>query len=455
MKPGYLFTYNKTTGLVRSQNHLTAQDSLAERWAFRFLVGLIASQGFLIPVIAFTSLNWSVWPNLPDFFGVGLVLSVVFMRNRPQVSSFDRDTLKDIVRMGAFFALNVLIVTSLISSSGEGIKFGVYNLFLFGKLIAIYWAIAHVPLDRAKMYILHIAALAAFLWLSFSTLGDRYSLIEINDLVKHLPQAQAGKWSVLLVDLESTVSNSHGVTTVTQLILGTLVIATAYHYRDTMFIEGLVFLLTFPVSFITGSRQGIVRAGVFFLTLWTRRVGRLFVTLLFLALLLSLVQLGAHDPFHADTNPYIQAAAERHGVLIEDPFSNESLAGRPELWAKVINTLNSNPIFWFSGYGMGNYVEYQNAAHNMLLKLLQDGGIIEIVVIGGLWLRIFRRIWSHRQKSWSIIALTAAMLTSTLTAAIFYPALSTGWYLGLYFIVLHITLGNQALDDISPETDAR
>jgi O-antigen ligase len=87
---------------------------------------------------------------------------------------------------------------------------------------------------------------------------------------------------------------------------------------------------------------------------------------------------------------------------------------------------------------MGNYAEYQNPAHNMVLQLLQDGGIIELVLVGILWIRIFRRIWMVRREAWALVALTASMLASTIASAIFYPTLSTGWYLGLYFVAMHL-----------------
>jgi hypothetical protein len=85
----------------------------------------------------------------------------------------------------------------------------------------------------------------------------------------------------------------------------------------------------------------------------------------------------------------------------------------------------------------------------MMLRLLQDGGIIELVLISILWIRIFGRIWAVRREAWVMVALTAGMLTSVFTSAIFYPTLATGWYLGLYFVSLHIMAGSQPVDATS------
>jgi O-antigen ligase/polysaccharide polymerase Wzy-like membrane protein len=415
------------------------------RWAFLFLLGFIATQGYLIPVVALPSLNWAIWPNLPDIFGIGLGLSVFFFRPYLRLSTFNRNTLHDLTWMWIIFVLNFLFVTIPFSLTGEGIKFGGFTLILFAKMLFVYWAVAHIPLDKKRMQLLHAAALIAFLWLALSTLADRFSIIEIDNFVRHLPQASAGKWSVRVVSLNSTVSNSHGGTTVALLVIGALVIGTIRH-KFRLLVEGIVIALSIPVAFISGSRQGLVRFFAFFATYFGRNWGRILILLLLLLILSGPIFLLFGDPFSDIDNPFYNRALERQSILIEDPFSNEGLSGRPDIWQSVIDTLNEDYIRWVAGYGIGNYVEYDNAAHNMPLQFLQDGGIVLFIYATLLWLRIFSRIWQYRQQSWVIISLTVAMFTSVFTSAIFYPNLATGWYLGLYFVAMHIMLGAEHED---------
>lgn len=417
--------------------HYSKRSLARTRQAFFFLVAFVAAQGYLVPIIDIPQINWAVWPSLPDIFGACLIVNMVRTNvRRIPVSALNRRTLRDLLWMWVFFAINFLIVTIPNSTTGEGIKFGGYVLIVFAKLIAVYWAVMHIPLDQRRLRIIHIAALAAFLWLALTTLADRFYLIEINDFTRHLPAALAGKWNTSIISLDSTVSNSHGGTTVTLLVIGALAVGTARH-RFTWPVQLMVFVLLAGSSFLSGSRQGLVRIAAFIAIYFTKQRSRLLLFLLpfFLSAAL-IVQIFPKEKLVA--NPYYLKALERQSELIDDPFSSESLSGRPILWISVIETLNEKPIRWLIGYGLGNYTEFKNAAHNMFLQFLQDGGLLELFCFSLLSLRIFRRIWVVRQEAWTFISLSGGMLTSFLTSAIFYPTLGTGWYLGLYFVVLHV-----------------
>jgi len=49
------------------------------RLSFFLLCGFIATQGFLVPVMSLP-VNWALWPNLPDLFGIFMVISVAISR---------------------------------------------------------------------------------------------------------------------------------------------------------------------------------------------------------------------------------------------------------------------------------------------------------------------------------------------------------------------------------------
>jgi O-antigen ligase len=276
--------------------------------------------------------------------------------------------------------------------------------------------------------------LLALLFVSLAMLADRLYLIEIDAFARHLPRRAAGKWGA--VDLSSTVGASAGATTVTILILGGLVLGTARH-RFAWLVEAIVFALGMGTCFLSGSRQGLVRMAAFIGTYSLKKPAKYFV-LVILFLVPAAVILLQNNSLQLRENIEYSRALERQGVLLSDPFSNEGLAGRPELWQEIVDKLNEEPVRWAIGYGIGNYVEYEAASHNMVLRLIQDGGLIELVLVGFLWIRIFRRVWAARHRAWASVALTAGMLTSALTSEIFYPTLSTGWYLGLYVITLQL-----------------
>jgi hypothetical protein len=436
----------RTDSHVRLQfaQHYSKRSFARTRQAFAFLVAFVATQGYLVPIMDIPQINWAVWPSLPDIFGACLIVSVVLTNaRRIPVSTLNRGTLRDLLWMWVLFVINFLIITIPNSTTGEGIKFGGYVLIVFTKLIAIYWAVMHIPLNQRRLQILHIAALAAFLWLALTTLADRFYLIEIDNFTQHLPPALTGKWNTSIISLDSTVSNSHGGTTVTLLVIGALVIGTAKH-RFKWLVDILVFVLLAGTSFLSGSRQGMVRFAAFIGIYLTKQRGRLLLIFWFLFLSAPLIAYIFPEE-KLVVNPHYIKALERQSVLLGDPFSSEGLSGRPDLWLSVIETLNEDPNRWLIGYGLGNWAEFENAAHNMFLQFLQDGGLFELLCFSLLWLRILRRIWTACQEAWVFIALSAGMLTSFLTSAIFYPTLGTGWYLCLYFIVLH-TLSTKPIE---------
>jgi len=204
--------------------------------------------------------------------------------------------------------------------------------------------------------------------------------------------------------------------------------------------EALVLLAGGVGTFLTGSRQGIVRFATFTAVYLASRPKRLlligFAMVFFFLLFTSQVSL--EEVIQSEA---AQASLERQMVLIQDPLSNEGLSGRPEIWRSVLDTLSERPIRWIIGYGIGNYAEFKNAAHNMVLQLLQDGGMVMLVGVTWIWIRMFRRVWNSRHRSWHLVALTAGLLSSAFTSGIFYPNLATGWYLGFYFVSMHVCFG--------------
>lgn len=417
---------------------------LRGRLPFLLLLGFIGSQGYLVPVTDLPGLNWAVWPSLPDVFGVGLLAVVLVSRGRGRLSEFDRGLIKDLLLMEALFTANFLFVTLPNSSTGTGIRFGGFTVILLAKYIAVFWAISHVALNRARIRAIHWAAIVAFVWLNLSTIADRFHIIEIDEFMRHLP-ADAGKWSVR--GMSSTVGPNHGNTSVAILVIGALVVLTSGR-KVGWLVEACVLLLGGVGIAISGSRQGIVRLFAFVGAYLVPRPKRLVLVLMVMLPLAGLAYLRL-DPRAVAENDAVQDSIERQMVLVTDPVSNEGMSGRPGLWLSVLDTLNDDPVRWIVGYGIGNYAEFGNAAHNMVLQFLQDGGLVFLCLVTALWVRVWRRLWAIRQRAWASVALFIGLLASSMTSGIFYPNLATGWYLGLFFVILHI---QAALAAVSPSS---
>src|SRR3972149_3335438 len=159
---------------------------------FLFLLGFVATQGYLIPVMALP-VNWSLWPNLPDLFAFGMVLSSLHLVGRTKMHSFNRTTLSALTAILAFFICNLIVVTWPNSRTGEGIKYGGFSIFLLAKYIIVYWAATLIPITPQRKRLLHLAAWAAFLWLALTVILAHFNLFDPKAFVTHLPMSSSGK----------------------------------------------------------------------------------------------------------------------------------------------------------------------------------------------------------------------------------------------------------------------
>ena len=416
--------------------HRASGPSVWGKLPFYCLVGFVATQGFLIPVMALP-VNWAMWPSLPDIFGYSMFASVLLSRKRQRLAQLESDTLRDLLWMLGLFAANFLFVTVPNSQSGVGVKFGGFTLLLLIKYILVFWAASHIPMTNARLRMLQWASFLAFAWIIVTMVADRFHLIEIDRMTGHLPAAVAGHWGV--VNLNSTVGPNHGQTSTALLLLSAFSVMSAGPLLGWL-TEALVLLAGGVGTFLTGSRQGVVRFATFVVVYLASRPKRLLLIGFAMAffLLLFTSQISLKDVTQSEP---VQASLERQMVLLQDPLTSEGLSGRPEIWRSVLDTLSERPIRWIIGYGIGNYAEFKNAAHNMVLQLLQDGGVVLLVGVTWVWISVFRRVWHARHRSWHLVALTAGLLSSAFTSGIFYPNLASGWYLGFYFVSMHVCFG--------------
>jgi len=399
--------------------------------AFLFLVGFIATQGYTIPVVSLP-LNWALWPSLPDLFGLGLLFSVVLSRPVARMDEFDSYTSKRLWILVLYSVLSFVALTLPQSRTGVGAKYGGFTLILYFKYVLVSWAASYVPLDEERTRWVHRSALLAFIWLAVTVLASRLGVLDMAVFTTWLPSGSSGRWAA---GIDSTVGLQNQTPSAILLLAG-LVVATM-DYRRRWLTVALLLALGALVTFLTGSRQGVVRLVAFIMVLSARRAGRVLLGLVFIAVL-ALLLVDAWGGLSVTPGSNLERVLQKQSRLVKDPLTNEALSGRPGIWARTIRILSDNPSFCVVGAGIGSYAEYGGGAHNLILTLLLEGGVLALLLYVVCYGGIFLRLWRIRDRAWPLVAVTAGMLTSIMTSETFYPNLATGWGLGLYLVLLRI-----------------
>jgi O-antigen ligase len=423
------------TGLRYEFSHSEARpQALPLGTGFLCLVGFISTQAFTIPVAVLPT-NWALWPSLPDIFGLGLALSVALSTQPGRTSRLGSSVSKYLWILVVYSVLSFVTLTLPQGRSGVGIKYGGFTLLLYCKYVLVAWAASHVPLDEERVVWIHRAALLALVWVAATSLASRFGLLDLRVFTSRLPAADSGRWAGVL---DSTVGKQNQ-TPVTMLLLAGLALVTT-DYRKRWLTTILVIALGTLVAVLTGSRQGAVRFVAFTSVLLAWRGGKLLLGLACTALLAGFL-LDASGTLAISPGSTAEAALQRQRVLFQDPLTEEGLSGRPIIWARTIETLREHPNLYLTGAGIGSYVKYGGASHNMILQLLLEGGVVALLLYIICYGAMLRQLWRTRDQTWAMVAVTAALLTSLMTSEVFYPTLATGWYLGLYFVSLQIAGG--------------
>jgi hypothetical protein len=321
--------------------------------------------------------------------------------------------------------------------TGDGMRYGAFTLVLMCKYIGVYWAATRIEITQGRLRVLHIAAWVAFLWLSVTFFGSYTGVLDMRIFTAHLPVGSVTmRWGG--ARMMSTADVSHGGTSMAIMLIAGAIAATAGN-RLSLVRSTVIVLVGSAVVFLCGSRQGLVRFAVFVIVLYARKAQTLLIG--FPLIVAGIVIFGVSAGFESVLDTEMgQRAMERQSVILEDPFSNEGLSNRPTLWLGAIDILSKEPFRYLVGIGIGNYAEFRNAPHSMPLTMLLDGGLIGVTIITFSYGIIFQMLWRQRQQGWALVAVTAGMMTSFFTSAVFLPTLATGWYLGFYYLLTHLAL---------------
>jgi hypothetical protein len=346
-------------------------ESLPLGTGFFCLVGFILTQAFTIPVAVLPT-NWALWPSLPDIFGLGLVLAVLMSEQSPGAGRTRTLASWHLWVLLLYSVLSFVTLTLPQSGTGVGIKYGGFTLVLYIKYVVVAWAASRIPLDEQRVEWIHRAALVAFVWLAATSLASRFGFLDLGVFTSRLSGAGSGRWAGTL---DSTVGRRNQTPITMLLLAGLALVTTDYRRRwvTTVLVVGLGTL----VSVLTGSRQGAVRFAAFTSVLLAWRGRKLMLGLAYSVVLAALL-LDAGGALVVAPGSNADTALQRQRVLFDDPLTDDGLSGRPLIWARTIAVLNDNPRFLLTGAGLGSYVEYGGASHNMVLQLLLEGGVIAL-----------------------------------------------------------------------------
>ena len=196
-------------------------------------------------------------------------------------------------------------------------------------------------------------------------------------------------------------------------------------------------LLMITSIFLTGSRGGVVALAIGFLVLlWRFRSWQTLVAFLFFCFLVGVVIF---------FNPSSQIIWQRLVGYQTSP----SVFSRIELWTECIKIFKESPIL---GVGLGNvnyHMKLSGAlfvkAHNLILELLSETGIIGFIIFAGLFYKVFRiqienciNIQSGFQDSlaWGILAGTIAVFSHSMVE----PNISSYQFSLVFWTVIGISV---------------
>lgn len=402
---------------------------------------LLLSQVYQLPILVIREINWALWPNVPDLV-ISAMLFYLLIKKRINLSTilrvYKENSFSSILGR-LFLIIEILLISNylifLFFSTPTVNKYGGYSILVMAKYLAIFTIISHIHLSKEDLKRLHRLMLLLLLISCFSVIFIKLDIIDVDKFRSHLPRGISGRWDAIRLD--SLMGATHGETSIYLLMFLALVILSSYK-KLIGFLSTFIIGLVAIAIFITGSRQGIVRLFIYCLTLFLliykkeKKVNVLGATLLLIYLIFSF------NFIRKVEKDYIYEAVQRQNIFIENPFSEEGLSGRPLIWKDIIKVLNSNPIRWVVGFGIGGWAQLGLNAHNMFLQIILDGGLILLSVMIIIYIMMFKTLFRYRYSLPSCFALFAALLSSIFTSNIFYPSISSGWTIALFLITIRI-----------------
>jgi len=167
------------------------------------------------------------------------------------------------------------------------------------------------------------------------------------------------------------------------------------------------------------------------------RVGGLLVGILILGAFAAAIPWGelSEGASNSDTDLYSRQKAIFHA------FNRESLSGRDDIWKEHLTVLNDQPLRWVVGGGLGAAAEIGGDAHNQVLEIITELGVIGLIIWGRWLVGLIKSLWRYEQNGrviwWSCICL----LVSCVSQETLYPVAAMGHLLGFFVFTCVLAMG--------------
>jgi hypothetical protein len=411
-------------------------------WPFVALCGYLLSQIYLIPLYPWGP-SWAVWPRLADL-AVGFLVATALLSkpgNWPVTESsravFRLLVIGYIACIGSFFLVNLLVGAG---GRGLAINDGQYYLYRATQFLVVYWVAMRTPLTPSRQRILWRIAAATLVVSCLLCYASWFGALPGPALVRHLPQARevCGPWAVYVKDRArgyGLIGFNHGYVAAQLLILTALTLNLAPRRRPL--VDVTLIALALGACFACGSRAGFAAMGLFTFALFVRNP--IYVPLA--ALLLGVASMFVPEQFASGD---IERVATEQ-AKIANPMEAAQFRARLNIWSEWLDRFYSEPHLLVMGLGFGGVrgEAGERMGHMQYLTVLGEFGIIGLLFFLWLYYTILHGLWRHEAKPSPVFWATVALLFGALTQETFYPVVSFGHFLGLYFFTVALALRPQ------------
>jgi O-Antigen ligase len=399
----------------------------------------VLTQCFTLPVLA-TGPSWTLWQSLPDLV-LWLTGGSALLYLKAQGSPAQREVWLGLLYLGGMsvLAFGVLFIYND-PLLGTELRFGAFALYRIVQVLLVFWAASRLDYTPALLSRWRGLALVAFCVTCAGIITTAFTGAPIQFLSEYLPRGLgvSGPWEAYYRYQEpglGFVGFNHGYAALQVMLLGALVL---YLGERLDHLDGRrrggewVLLLALIASFLCNARAGLAGCLVFAALQLLRAPLRGALSVAG-AGGLGLLVWGA-------LAPTLSATTSRQATILDATDPN-NLAGRTDIWQSIFSELLSDPARLLIGSGLGSTVINKgNNAHNMLLQVLFETGLVGVINMGAFFALLLTLLWRAGPRARVFLNVTIGFLLTSLTGETFFPNVAFGSFLPLYALVVALVL---------------
>lgn len=427
-------------GLQVQAGTLTAA-SLASTLGFASACSYLLSQAYTIPILKIGP-SWAVWPMPPDFATALLAASALLLPHRRDQRM--RRYRRALALLFGFCSLSFLVLVVCkhllfgLSLSTGSVTFGGFHIVRLVEFYLVFSACSRIQLNDRRLAILQWLTFAVLGWQLFAVVVTYLGIIPAWDFAPQLPQSKtiSGAWEYYVNSKEEglgTIGYNHAYVAAQLTLLSAMALQFAARGKGRL--QGwpaiAILLATLVAVFMTGSRAGLGTHLAFTLGYLVRSPIKMLV-----GLAASLVVFSAVESWVENYRSMDEMAA-RHSTLT-NPFEDDNLSGRDNIWSDRIEWLNENPLYWVIGGGVGSTADTGGPAHMLPLQIIAELGVIGLAFSAILLAKLLVHQLAARRRLHAFFWVTVALLISSATQETFYPEPALGHFMGLYLFAVAI-----------------